>query len=149
MSTPVTEENIQAAFISYLKAQPTLTSLIDRYPSASGTEIREYQWQGADFAYPALRIYVDVYPSINGCGTDNATVCIETYSEEKSSKQVKHISGVLLNLLQKRRFKAGGLDFPMVRITNAHRAVRDVYAWKSKLELEVLVNSTGAIDARN
>jgi hypothetical protein len=146
MASPVTEESVQAAFISYLKSQPTLTS---QFTGVSGTEIREYQWQGADFVYPALRIYVDVMPSINGCGTDTVKVCLEVFSEQKSSLQAKHISGTLVELLHKKRFKAGGLDFPMVRVVNTDRADRTIYAWKCRVNLECLVNNIGAINARN
>lgn len=146
MATPVTEENIQAAFISHLKAMTPLTSLLT---GVSGTEIREYQWQGADFVYPAVRVYVDVYPSINGCGTDTADVCVEIYSEQKSSMEAKTISGVLVEQLHKTRFKANGLDFPMVRVKNTDRASRDIYAWVCRVNLQVLVNHIGAINARN
>lgn len=141
----VDEGSIQAAFIANLKADPNLY----QYFGTSGTEIREAQWQGADFGYPALRVYVDVFPSLNGCGTDTANVCLEVYSEEKSSKQVKDIASYLINKYHKRRFKAGGLDFPMVRVVRTDHADRTIFAWHSKTDLEVLVNSLGAINARN
>lgn len=141
-----TELSIQAAFISHLKAQPSLTS---QMTGVSGTEIREYQWQGADFVYPAVRIYVDVYPSLNGCGVDNATVCIEVYSEQKSSMEAKSIASTLVDLLHKTRFKANGLDFPMVRVKSTDRADRSIYAWVCRVNLEVLVNDIGAVNARN
>lgn len=144
--TTVTEETIQAAFIAHLKSLPELTSQLT---GVSGTEIREYQWQGADFVYPALRVYVDVFPSVNGCGTDRAMVCIEAFSEQKSSKEAKHLSGILVDKLHKRRFIAEGLNFAMVRVVNTDKAERTIFAWMCKVNLEVLVSSTGAIDARN
>lgn len=146
MASPTTEETIQAAWISHLKANTTLTA---EFTGVSGTEIREAQWQGADFVYPALRVYVDVFPSLNGCGTDRAVVCLEVYSEQKSSKEAKHIAGILVDQYHKKRFKAGGLDFPMVRVTEATHAMRDIYAWKCRVMLECLVNNIGAINARN
>lgn len=144
--TAVTEETIQGAFISHLKSMAPLTALLT---GVSGTEIREYQWQGADFVYPAVRVYVDVFPSLNGCGTDNADVCVAVYSEEKSSLQAKHIAGVLVDQLHKTRFRANGLDFPMVRVRSTDRADRSIYAWVCRVNLQVLVNSTGAVNARN
>lgn len=141
-----TEYEIQAAFISYLKSKPTLTS---QFTGVSGTEIRENQWQGSDFVYPALRIYVDVIPSVNGCGPDTAMVCLDAYSEQKSSRQSKLIAQTLVNVLHKKRFKAGGLDFPMVRVTKTDRAVRTIYAWVTRVNVTVLVNSIGAINASN
>lgn len=140
-----TEESIQVAFIANLKADSNLYP----YFGTSGTEIREAQWQGADFGYPALRVYVDVLPSLNGCGTDTAYVCLEVYSEEKSSKEAKEIAGYLVSKYHKRRFKSSGLDFPMVRVTRTDHADRTIYAWHCKVNLEVLVNDIGAINARN
>ncbi len=142
----VTSSQVQAAVISYLKGQTSITSQLT---GVSGTEIREYQWQGADFVYPALRVYVDLKPSLNGCGPDDAMICIESYSEEKSSLQCQNLAGSLNLLLHKKRFKAGGLDFPMVRVTEVVRPERTIFGWMSKVNVDALVNLVGAINARN
>lgn len=138
--------DIQAALISHLKAQPTLTS---QMTGVSGTEIREYQWQGADFVYPALRVYVDLQPSINGCGPDTTMLCIEVHSEDKSTLKCQQLTATLVTLLHKKRFKAGGLDFPMVRVTDVVRPERTIFGWMSKVNITALVNDIGAINARN
>ncbi len=142
----VTSLDVQAAVISYLKGQTSITSQLT---GISGTEIREYQWQGADFVYPALRVYVDLRPSINGCGPDTAMVCIEAHSEQKSSMPCQQLTGALTTVLHKKRFKAGGLDFPMSRVTDVTRPERTIFGWMSKVNLDVLVNDIGAINARN
>lgn len=142
----VTSLQVQAAVVSYLKGKPTLTS---QMTGISGTEIREYQWQGADFVYPALRVYVDLQPSVNGCGPDTAMVCVQVHTEEKSSMDNLNLNGILVTLLHKKRFKAGGLDFPMVRVTKVTRPSRTIYDWMSEVNLEVLVNDIGAINASN
>lgn len=142
----VTPSQVQSAVISYLKGQTSITSLLT---GISGTEIREYQWQGADFVYPALRVYVDLQPSINGCGPDTAMVCIEAHSEEKSSLQCQTLGGSLTTLLHKKRFKAGVVDFVMVRVTDVTRPERTIFGWMSKVNVDVLVNDIGAINARN
>lgn len=133
----VNEESVQAAWIAKLKALPQLTSLMI---GVSGTEIREAQWQGVDFIYPAVRVYVDVFPSINGCGPDRAEVCTEIYTDEKSSKTVKHFGGILIAQLHKHRFKSQGLDFMMVRAVQQKRAERAVPAWHGMVVFEVLVS---------
>ncbi len=138
--------DVQSSVISYLKAQTGLTSLMT---GVSGTEIREYQWQGADFVYPALRVYVDLQPSINGCGPDTAMVCIEVHTEDKSSHLNQQLNGVLVTLLHKKRFKSDGLDFSMVRVTSVTRPERSIFDWMSKVNVDVLVNDIGAINARN
>ncbi len=142
----VTPLQVQSAVISYLKGQTSITSLLT---GVSGTEIREYQWQGADFVYPALRVYVDLQPSLNGCGPDKAMVCIEAHTELKSSMTCQQLTGALTTLLHKKRFKSGGLDFPLVRVTDVIRPERTIYDWMSKVNVDVLVNDIGAINARN
>ncbi len=137
---------VQGAVISYLKSQHTLTSQLT---GVSGTEIREYQWAGADFVYPALRVYVDLKPSLNGCGPDTAMLCIEAYSEQKSSMQCQQLTGTLTTILHKKRFKAGGLDFLMSRVTDVTRPERTIFGWMSKVNVDALVNTIGAINARN
>ena len=48
----ISDELIQAAIISKLKATSSLTSLL-----AEGVAgVKEYQWQGDDFKYPAVRL---------------------------------------------------------------------------------------------
>lgn len=137
----VNEELVQAAFIAKLKSMPDLTA---EMIGVSGTEIREYQWQGVDFIYPAIRVYVDVYPSINGCGPDRAEICAEIFTDEKSSKKVKHMGGILLAHLHKHRFKSQGLDFSMVRVVQQKRAERSIFAWQGSVTFEVLVSDGGA-----
>lgn len=133
----VSEETVQAAFIARLKGMPQLTA---EMIGISGTEIREAQWQGADFSYPAIRVYVDVFPSVNGCGPDRAEICAEIFTDQKSSKVVKHLGGILIENLHKHRFKSQGLDFSMVRVTQQKRAERSIFAWQGSVMFEVLVN---------
>lgn len=136
----VNEELIQAAWIAKLKSMSNLTSQLI---GVSGTAIKENQWQGADFVYPALRVYVDVYPSINGCGPDRAEVCTEVYDDFKSSIHVKHIGGILIADLHKHRFKSQGLDFLMVRVMKQKRAERSIFAWYGSVTFDVLVSGGG------
>lgn len=137
----VSEETVQAAWIAKLKGMSNLTS---QMTGVSGTEIRENQWQGQDFVYPAIRVYVDVFPSVNGCGPDRAEVCTEIFTDEKSSKKVKHMGGTIMQNLHKHRFKSQGLDFSMVRVMEQKRAERSIFAWQGSVTFEVLVSDGGA-----
>src|SRR5688572_8868497 len=118
---PTTGEDIQAAFIGYLKSKTIVTSLL-----ASGTsqEIRESEWQGEDFSYPNIRIAVDMIPQ--ECGPYNADITIDTFSTEKSSKQASHISAILTGLLHKKPFTQSGLRFSTVRVMRVNRPDRSI-----------------------
>lgn len=123
-----TPETFKSAWIASLKAQPTLTALL----SATG-EIKETQWQGTDFDYPAVRVALDFMPSINRCGPDDAEVEIEIFSAEKSSKQAAHIASVIFELYHGHPFTSNGIMFSTVIVRKVHKPDRDVYAWMSKV----------------
>lgn len=135
--TNVTTETVQEAWIAYLKSQPTITNLLS---NGGANEIRESQWQGNDFQYPAIRIYIDEHPNVVGCSPSDIEVYIDVFSEQKSSKEAQHIAGALETLLQKKQFTQNGLKFPMVWVKNIIHPKRDIYAWRSCLEIKALVN---------
>lgn len=128
-------ESVQAAWISYLKSKSQLTALLQ----TGNREIRETSWQGDEFTYPAVRVAVDYFPSINGCGPDDADIFLDIFSEEKSSKQAAHISATLQSFLQKHPFTQNGIKFPMVWVKEVKKPFRDIYAWKSTIFIKCLV----------
>jgi len=131
----VDNETAQSSWISYLKSKTQLVSLLD-----SSLQIKEQQFQGDSFLYPAIRVAIDYYPSVNGCGPDDIDVFIDVFSAEKSSKEAAHISAVLLAILQKHPFTQNGIKYPMVWVKEIKKPVRDIFAWKSCLVIKGLVN---------
>ena len=127
------QETVQEAWIAYLKSQTTLVALLD-----NSLQIKQLQWQGDEFLYPAVRVSVDYFPSVNGCGPDDIDIFIDVFSEEKSAKEVLHISSVLQTILQKKAFTQNGIKFPMVWVKKIDKPVRDIYAWKSTLNIKAL-----------
>lgn len=130
----------KAAMIVYLKSQPTVTALV------SATEIRERQWQGEDFVFPAIRVSLDFMPSINGCGPDDADFMLEVFSEKPSSLEADTVAGVLSSLLHKHAFSAitpttppVTVKFPVVIVTKVDKAERSVYGWLSRVNLKTQV----------
>lgn len=136
--------SVKAGMIAYLKSQPTITGLL----LASGTEIRERQWQGEDFIFPAIRVSLDFMPSVNGCGPDGADFLIEVFSEKPSSLEADTIAGALSALLHKRPFSVtitvppsppDTLKFPVVIVTKVDKAERSIYGWLSRVNLKTQV----------
>jgi len=128
-------ESTQAAWVAYLKSKTQLVSLLD-----SSLEIKESEYQADQFKYPAVRVSIDYFPSINGCGVDDIDVFIEVFSEEKSSKQAAHIAAVLQSLLHKHPFTQNGIKFPMVNVQKIHHPMRDIFAWKVTVPIKGLAN---------
>ncbi len=129
-------EDTQVAWIAYLRSKPQVTSLL----AGGANEIKELEWQGEVFSYPNIRVSVDYYPSVNGCGPDDFDLYIDVFSEEKSSKQAVHIAEVLQNLLHKKPFTQSGVKFPMVWVKKVDRPDRDIFAWRSTLHIKGLAN---------
>lgn len=83
-------ELIQKAIIAKLKANTALTTAL-----GGSNQIKENQWQGQDFTYPALRVEIQTENPM-GTGTDrtrlsNSMWMIRAYSDEKSSYQANHL----------------------------------------------------------
>lgn len=127
------QETVQEAWIAYLKSKTALVALLD-----NSLQIKQLQWQGDEFLYPAVRVSVDYMPSVNGCGPDDVDVFIDVFSEEKSAKEVLHISATLQSILQKKPFTQNGINFPLVWVKKIDKPVRDIYAWKSTLHIKAL-----------
>jgi hypothetical protein len=127
-----TDETFKAAWIASLKSKPTLTALL---LSPGATEIRETQWQGSDFDYPAVRVAVDFMPSINRCGPDDGDITIEVFSAEKSSKQATHIASVIQQLYHGHPFTSAGIMFNTVIVRKVHKPIRSIYAWMVKIDI--------------
>ncbi len=128
-----TGNDVQAAWVAYLKAQPTLTSLL-----ANSGQIKELQWQGDKFVYPAIRVSVDFFPSINGC-IPRAKVFIDVFSEEKTSDQASTIAGVIQNLVHRRPFTSAGVTSFMILVEEVTHPDRSIFAWQSSLKLNTLI----------
>lgn len=118
-------ETAKAAWVAYLKSKTALVTLLN-----SSLQIKEQQWQGDEFLYPAVRVSINYFPSIEGCGPDDIDVAIDVFSEQKSSKEVAHIASVLQSILHKHPFTQNGLKFFMVNVQKIDNPVRDIFAWK-------------------
>lgn len=127
------QETVQEAWVAYLKSKTQLTSLLD-----SPLQIKQLEYQGDEYKYPAVRVSVDYFPSINGCGPDDIDVFIDVFSEQKSAKEALHIGAVLQSILHKHPFTQSNVKFPMVNVQKIHRPTKDIYAWKITVPVKAL-----------
>lgn len=129
----ITGNDVQAAIIASMKGKSSITSLL-----SGSSDIKEMQWQGTDFVYPAVRVNVTMLPAVNGC-LDTAEVSIEVYSEQKSSDQASTIAGAIYTSYHRHPFKQNGIQFPTVVVTRIDAPERSIYAWVSRIALKVQV----------
>src|SRR3990172_8525364 len=95
-------EVIQADIVTDLKAASAITTLL-----ASASEVRELQYQGADFDYPALRVHIDENRPIvtrEQCDHANLMLTIRVFGEGGSSREVSSIATAVNNRYHRRNF---------------------------------------------
>lgn len=121
-----TSYEVRAAIIAYLKSQSTVTSLL-----TTNGQIKELQWQGDEFIYPAVRVGVDLFPNVADNCPDRVEITIDSYSEEKSSSQSIQLSDAIAAVFHKKPFDQNGLNFSSVVVTSILKPTRNMFAWQS------------------
>lgn len=112
MISPV---KIAEALITALKSTTALTSLV-------GSEIREDEWMGGDFVYPAVRVRLtSMGPPSNHNGECRPNVAklqfsILCYTEGRSSKKCLELGAVVEGALKNKHIETSDIA-PMSRIT--------------------------------
>ena len=138
----ISDEVIQAAIIAKLKSFTTLTALLAE--GVSG--IKEYQWQGDTFKYPAVRLDLEsngyTFDANGQCTSQDIEFSLYFYSEEKSSKQCSQLKGITINLLVGKGFTQNGLRFSELRLErggNIPAMREDEHTWRSQVKLNSMV----------
>ena len=97
---------IQADLIAWLKARATLTALL-----ATNKEVREDQYQGTRFDYPAVRLSLTQQIAIlnaEQCDLARLNFSIRSYAEGGSSRVADQIAGEVNRLLHRYNFHGSG-----------------------------------------
>jgi hypothetical protein len=91
-------ELVQSALVNYLLTQPPVVAIV-------GAEVREDEWQGADFVYPCIRVGIDVVtPRL--C-FDDFSLTVMAFSVEASSRQAAVLCSTLWGVLKDVRIHHG------------------------------------------
>jgi len=132
MEEVITNETATEAWIAYLKAQTSVVALL-----SSSLQIKETEWQGDQFKYPGIRVSLDFEVGDDICFPDSMTVYLDTFSEQKSSKEAVHITATLLTTLRNLgSFTQNGIKFFMIYTRKVTRPNRiESGAWQSTLEI--------------
>jgi hypothetical protein len=108
----ISNDLIQAAIITTLKADTTLVNWLTA--EGVGDEIREAQWQGRDFEYPAVRVQAGNQQA-GGNGpcyvtTGETPFIIYCYSENDSSQQADQLAGLVDDALLGKHLSGSGFS---------------------------------------
>ena len=142
---------IQADIIADLLAHGTLTALL-----GSVAEIRESSYQGADFAYPAVRLEVVSNTAITdrgeNCDHSSLLFIVRAYAEGGSSRACNVIADVINTRLHRRNFQGTGWYTWIYNagFNNPRRVQKKPVDGSSHLQRDSLsdrrLHSTGAIE---
>lgn len=121
-------DEIQAALLSYIRSKPTITAVI------TTTEMREDQWQGTTFTYPAIRIrMISNVPSTKQCNYNDISFSFMVFTEDASSQNADKIAGIINQALHDRSFSSNNIAF-FLKTTNLIPAIRsDKTTWRSEV----------------
>lgn len=130
----VSLNDVQAGLVAYLKAQSSLVTLLQ-----SAADIKEDEWQGTTFKYPAVRIDLGVQYPKSGCTMSEITFGVLGFSEKDSSAEANSIASEVTDLLHNKSFTRNGVHF-IVFGTGTIPAIRkDERTWRSEAKFKALV----------
>lgn len=101
---------IQSDIVTDLKADTAIVALLVAGGS-NASEVRELQYQGADFAYPALRAHIDDNRPIvtrEQCDHANLSFTIRAFSEGGSSRTSSTLATAVNARYHRRNFHGTG-----------------------------------------
>jgi hypothetical protein len=135
----ISNDRIQATLITKAKAALSITTLL-----ATAEGIKESQWQGKDFVYPAIRIKLGTQDLTQGtnCSTSNIPAIFECYTEDASSKKADVLAGAVANAFHGTTWsdKITGVRIVSIRIAGLTSAVReDINTWKAEANFQLIV----------
>lgn len=136
----ISNNSIQAALITYLKANTVLLAKL-----SSSADIKENQWQGTDFIYPAVRVDLGTQvPDGNPqCNYATLPITVQVFTEDASSLNCDAIAGVVGAILHGANFSNSTYKVTFMRLTviglvGAIR--RDNLTWYSEVNARALIS---------
>jgi len=105
---------IQYAIVDYLKNNAATSDVRDQLSDTD--EIREDQWQGTAFSYPAIRVRMIMNkPRVeqSDCRQRELRLAVQVFSEEDSSQQCDRIAGIIDEKLHARQFTSQSIHLTL------------------------------------
>lgn len=129
------DEVVQAAIIAKLKS-------LAPFGNVQSGEIKELEWQGDTFTYPAIRVDLEtneyVFDEQERCMLQYVEFSVYVFSEQRSSKECSQIKTLVSNALVGLGFNntTHGVRFSRLRLVDNVPAVRESErAWRSQIKL--------------
>lgn len=121
----IANDILQKVIVARLKADAPLVAALN----GSDEEVREQQWQGRNFTYPAVRVALGTQApriEMTPCEWARLSFSILCLSEERSSQQTDNIAGLVNAALHNKAWTvtADGFRFHFIRSAGLNSAIR-------------------------
>jgi hypothetical protein len=138
----IPNNQIKADLVADIKTFSSITDLL-----ASSSEVREQQYQGADYAYPAVRVAVRRNAAIHNrepCDHARLLFSIHCYTEEGSSMTADALAAAV-NTQYHRRYFSGTGWYSFLRSAGLIPAARaSEKLWRAEVLIEGTIYPTTA-----
>lgn len=125
----ISNATVQAGLITYLKSKASVTVLL---ANTNGVEIREDQWQGNQFYYPAVRVRLDVQIPDANCNMATMLIAIQCFSEADSSREADVIASAVNDVLHEKQFTSGDVRYMLYSEGLVPAIRQDEQTWRSE-----------------
>ena len=132
----LSNDDIQAGLVAKLKASTTIVALL-----ASGTSIKEDQWQGTTFVYPAVRVDLGMQLPRANCDGAEVTFSILCYSEDASSRKVDELAGTVNDQLHRKSFTSSSIRYSIYSQGLIPAIREDERTWRSEATFRATVEA--------
>ena len=126
----ISPRDAQAATIALLKADASLDAAV-------GAEIRESDWQGTAFVYPAVRVdLAQLRPEGTGACAESWSALnarIQVWSNEDSGGECLDLLGLVQVALQRKRLAGAGYTSLEIKIDMTVLPFRDGELWRGEV----------------
>jgi hypothetical protein len=134
----IPNEAVQAALITKLKGATGVVGYLN-----SSDEIKEAQWQGTTFKYPAVRVKIGIQtPLPEDCASSFVPFTVMCKGEKASSKETSALLSEVVKALQGTRWCdiINKVRFVAIRAMGAGGIVReDALTWKAEASFRAVV----------
>ena len=132
----IDNDDIQAGLIAKLKASTTIVALL-----VSGTSIKEDQWQGTTFVYPAVRVDLGMQLPRANCDGAEVTFSILCYSEDASSQEADELAGTVNEQLHRKAFTSSSIRYSIYSQGLIPAIREDDRTWRSEATFHATVET--------
>jgi hypothetical protein len=135
MTQMIHNDKIQAALLARAKSFATILAKL-----SDTDEIREDQWQGREYSYPAYRIRIIRNEPSNDC-YQRVEFSFQTFSENSSSQQADDMCGTINDEFHDKSFSRNSIRFTGVICSNLSPAMRvDKRTWRAEAFFETIIS---------